>query len=100
MASATWQEMKMSIGMVIDDNEYSLKVKVLLTINIFISYIGRALWVVNDEEEMGFRIFGLNFWYYKWSDPHIANYQYREADKREFGETVKSRNCQQRQTSL
>lgn len=53
-------------------------------------------WIVGTNEgckgEMGVRVLGANFWYYKWPDPMVApSYAYREADKREFGETVKSR---------
>jgi len=57
-------------------------------------------WIVNFNGEMGFRIAGANFWYYKWPDPSVigtkdGNYEhqreYKIAEKREFGEVVKSR---------
>jgi hypothetical protein len=56
--------------------------------------IGNPYWIVNQDGEMGFRILGVNFWYYKWPDPMLdleKEYTWRIMEKREFGETVKSR---------
>jgi len=44
-----------------------------------------------DAGQLGFRIFRMNFWYYKWSDPMFSNARpWRVARKREFGEVVLS----------
>lgn len=65
----------------------------------FIANLLGATWIVSlsdgkehtDEGEMGFRILGMNFWYYKWDDPMISESRpWRIADKREFGEVVHS----------
>jgi len=54
-----------------------------------------ARWIVStsgeDDGEMGFRICGCNFWYYKWTEPHVDNRAFRDARKREFGEVVRSK---------
>ena len=61
-----------------------------------ISRTGGASWVVGfDEEngsgELGFRIFGMNFWYYKWPDPMLnQDRKWRPVTKREFGEVIVS----------
>lgn len=54
-------------------------------------------WIVgigNDNKgELGIRVAGMNFWYYKWPEPMLVSskeYPYKIADKREFGETIKS----------
>ena len=69
-----------------------------------INFTGRPRWVVNEDGEMGIRIFGVNLWYYKWETPLIAwdwvrsegeekseyaNWRY--AEKREFDEVVRSK---------
>ena len=57
--------------------------------------VTKARWIIGTGEEnnreLGFRICGLNFWYYKWPDPLVTTsptYQYRVINKREFGETI------------
>lgn len=47
-------------------------------------------WIVNDAGELGIRVLGVNLWYYKWPEPMLADYGWRYAEKREFGECVKS----------
>lgn len=66
----------------------------------FINKIMRPFWIVNAADELGIRVFGINLWYYKWSDPLIAKKEkndpdseydkWRIADKREFGEVILS----------
>lgn len=56
-------------------------------------------WIVGQkgsefDGQLGFRIFGMNFWYYKWNDPQPvpdSNVPWREAEKREFGECINSK---------
>lgn len=44
---------------------------------------------VNVNDDLGLRIFGINFVYYKWPDPMInLSKDYRVMDKREFGEGI------------
>ncbi len=44
-----------------------------------------------DEGEMGLQIMGVQFWYYKYSEPMITfRKPAHKALKREFGEVVKS----------
>ncbi len=51
----------------------------------------RPRWVVNEHGDLGLRVGGINFWYYKWPDPIIGGYKtWRVMDKREFGESIKS----------
>jgi hypothetical protein len=58
--------------------------------------IAKPRWIVGErgsdfDGQLGFRIFGMNFWYYKWNDPQPNNtVPWREAEKREFGECVNS----------
>ncbi len=60
--------------------------------------IAKPRWIVGTKEsgfngQLGFRIFGMNFWYYKWNDPDPSFEnadQWREAEKREFGECINS----------
>ena len=54
-------------------------------------------WIVNSHGELGIRVFGINLWYYKWPEPMISEDGIGEpgswwtyAEKREFGEVVKS----------
>jgi hypothetical protein len=56
-----------------------------------------ARWIVGTGKdnlgELGIRILGVNFWYYKWTEPMIvseSSYPWRFANKREFGDTIKS----------
>lgn len=60
----------------------------------FVTHILRAKWIVTAEDEgpgeLGIRVLGINLWYYKWTDPMLANYAWRRARKREFGDVVKS----------
>lgn len=50
-------------------------------------------WVVNtDEGDLGLRVWGVNFWYYKWPEPMLSSVGWRYAEKREFGECVRSIN--------
>jgi len=61
---------------------------------LFINVL-RARWIVSEEEnaegELGLRILGVNLFYYKWPDPMLAGYKWRFAEKREFGEVIRSR---------
>lgn len=54
----------------------------------------RPRWIVSDsdnEGELGVRICGVNCWYYKWPDPMFSNNRlWHYAEKREFGEVIKS----------
>lgn len=61
----------------------------------FVRKVMKVRWIVNSSGEMGVRVFGINLWYYKWPEPMIAETgcdggTWRYAEKREFGETVKS----------
>lgn len=61
-----------------------------------VEHIIRPRWVVNSDNEMGIRIFGVCCYYYKHSEPLIYSGNDPEspswdfARKREFGEVVKS----------
>lgn len=63
----------------------------------FFTNVLRARWVVNNDGELGLRIMGQNLWYYKWPEPMVETTgtddegYWQFANKREFGETVKSR---------
>ena len=62
----------------------------------FVKHILQPRWIVSlEERELGFRIFGVNCWYFKWEDPMIENAEteqrpWRFARKREFGEVITS----------
>lgn len=65
-----------------------------------IAWMLRPKWIVNDDGEMGVRVWGVNFYYYKYDTPLIYNphqhddgrpMTWRYAWKREFGECVISR---------
>jgi hypothetical protein len=60
----------------------------------FIEKVMKPRWIVNVNDELGIRILGINFWYYKWPDPIINGTDeyatWRIADKREFGEVIHS----------
>jgi hypothetical protein len=64
----------------------------------FIMWLLKPKWIVglsdpdlpNDEADLGFRIWGVNFYYYKWPEPMIAKYHWRYMDKREFGDVIYS----------
>lgn len=57
-----------------------------------IFWLLKPRWIVEDDGSMGLRLcrLGLNLIYYKWPEPMIGTQPYRFAEKREFGETVKS----------
>ena len=59
----------------------------------FVEKILRPVWIVNEFGEMGFRILGVNCYYYKWETPlyNQQDVKWRVANKREFGECVHSR---------
>lgn len=62
-------------------------------ITLFFIWFSNAKWIVSTDSEpgeLGIRIFGLNLWYYKWQTPMAATRGWRVADKREFGEAIKS----------
>ena len=53
-------------------------------------------WIVStgerDKGELGLKIGPVQMWYYKWADPLVTiGKPYRIANKREFGEVVKSK---------
>lgn len=55
----------------------------------------RPRWIVATSPpeargEMGILILGVPCFYYKWQEPMYAEYTWRLARKREFGETVRS----------
>mgnify|MGYP003524413528 CR=1 FL=1 len=67
---------------------------------LFVDVLG-ASWIVatgNPDEkknpshcegELGFRIMGQNFFYYKDAAPHMAGYYWRRVKSREFGEVIR-----------
>lgn len=63
----------------------------------FVENIMKAQWIVNSNDELGIRVFGINLWYYKYSEPMISENgigkegKWRFAEKREFGEVIHSR---------
>lgn len=59
----------------------------------FVQWAVRPKWIVGfseDDAELGIRIMGVNFYYYKWPEPMLADYPWKYAVKREFGESIKS----------
>ncbi len=66
----------------------------------FVCDLLRVRWIVSEDEshgegELGVKIGPFLCWYYKWADPMVRlDTKYRVADKREFGEVVKSHNPQ------
>lgn len=75
--------------------------------NWLINDVLKARWIVsvpdqdaNEAEtndfdrfggELGLRIGGINLWYYKYSDPMVTvSRRWRQATKREFGDTIHS----------
>ena len=58
----------------------------------FIFWLLRPRWIVEDDRSLGLRLcnLGLNLTYYKWPEPMIGSQPYRFAEKREFGETIKT----------
>ncbi len=61
----------------------------------FVMCLLKPKWVVgledpDEEGELGFRIWGVNFFYYKWPEPKPTNYCWRYMDKREFGDVIYS----------
>jgi hypothetical protein len=78
-----------AITEVIEMKEINWIIKMLLVMSTLVASTGRAKWIVNEDNELGFRIFGLNFWYYKYASPLVCEYKYRIAEFREFGEVIK-----------
>lgn len=59
--------------------------------NFAVDRIFRARWIRHEDGDLGFRIMGMKFWYYKWPDPLIFHSgKWRVMEKREFGESIKS----------
>ena len=63
----------------------------------FIEYVLHVYWIINKNSELGLRIFGMNFWYYKDSRPILLfgkgedEYSsWRKINKIEFGEVILS----------
>lgn len=63
----------------------------------FVERVMKARWIVSLYGELGIRVFGINLWYYKWPDPCLFDsndseykHGWRYAEKREFGEVIKS----------
>jgi hypothetical protein len=47
-------------------------------------------WIIFDSNELGIRIAGINFVYYKWDNPlQYNNHYWRTINKREFGESIR-----------
>lgn len=48
--------------------------------------LGNFRWIITDENDIGFRVFGVVISYYKWSDTAIVwtDIGYRVVDKREL----------------
>lgn len=63
-------------------------------IKTIIKKLFKPKWIINSSGELGFRIAGINFYYYKWSTPIIGQSDdckyWREIKKREFGEVIKT----------
>lgn len=56
----------------------------------FLFWLGKARWIVDDDNDPGIRIFGINIVYHKWNDTFIIDdCHYRLADKREITTTGK-----------
>lgn len=64
----------------------------------FVVRFGKPIWVVGTDEraefhnvgELGLRVFGVNFWYYKWPTPMLnMSGHWRVMEKREFGEVIR-----------
>lgn len=58
---------------------------------IFIKHAIRPKWIVDHDGCLGLRIFGVNLVYYKHPEPMVSFLGgWRTAEKREFGEVVRS----------
>jgi hypothetical protein len=59
---------------------------------LIVEIIFKPRWIVNKDNELGFSIRGIQFYYYKWDTPIVAFFsKYRIMEKREFGEVIKSK---------
>lgn len=64
---------------------------------IFVKIVVNPVWIINEKNEGGFRIWGVNFYFYKDSKPFVymtEEYSFRETQKREFGESFVVRDRQ------
>lgn len=61
------------------------------TLYFLIDQIMKPRWIVRNNE-LGFRIMGINFMYYKWPDPTPDFDTYRIMNKREFGDVINTIN--------
>lgn len=64
----------------------------------FLLWVGRARWIVDDEGDIGFQIFGLAVLNYKWNDSFVVyakggDVSWRLAEKREFSIPKEQRGC-------
>lgn len=59
-------------------------------IRLLVEIILKPRWIVGaDDEDLGLSIRGIQFYYYKWSDPMIRfRSEFRVMEKREFGESI------------
>lgn len=59
---------------------------------LIVEVILKPRWIANEDNELGLSIRGIQFYYYKWSDPTIKFHsKYRIMEKREFGEVIESK---------
>jgi hypothetical protein len=60
-----------------------------------VNWMLRPTWIVGQDEEfesqLGFKIWGVCFYYYKWSTPIATKGKHRIILKREFGESIRSK---------
>jgi len=52
----------------------------------------RVQWIINDMDEFGVRVLGINMYYYKWPTPILYDTNkpsWRPIYKREFGEIIR-----------
>lgn len=69
---------------------YGWKKYILICI---VNMVLKPMWIKNEQGELGFKVRGIQFFYYKWPDPIIEfGSNYKVIEKREFGEVIKSRN--------
>ena len=62
----------------------AIKVTLLETIRDLFN----AKWVKNSDNELGFRILGMNFWYHQNSVPVIDLLPHKEIKHKEFGDSI------------